>query len=631
MSGPSRKSDAVRKWESGASKRKRKAAEALSNEAMSSTMIKFLKKSSNDSTVNSDESVSQNIVQENNVSKNITEEVFSTEMENKSDSEYRMMNDPSENENVLEEIDFTENKSDENKEPNSNVALPESLISTDPGKWPFFIMVSHRLYLIEIEPYKNSEIQDDYYPKDIDKRHFSNSYYVRKLSNGESQQRKWLVYSESQNKVYCFPCKLFSNSQTHVVREGCDDWRHLSNILKKHENNQEHMLCMFKWMEFHKAIKLGKTIDMENERLLQESQKYWYNVFQRLVDVINFLASHNLAFRGHRESKYDHVLSEHLQNFNEKKIRQSYMSPEIQNELITLMSKSLIDKVIEKVKQAKYFAFMLDCTRDVSRTEQMSIILRFCNALTGELEEHFIGFIAASETTGEFITKLVLNELEKHGLDIQNCRGQGYDNGANMVGINKGILNINPRAFFTPCGCHSWNLILVDAAKSSSTATTFFGYIQKIYLLFSLSSKRWELLKDKLKLTLKSLSDTRWESRISAVKAIILQFDKIIDCIIELKDQTKEADVLCDCEGVLKEMLTFEFIVSIHVWYEVLLRVNNISKIWQSVQINLNVDVDYLRDFKDWLQEYRNSGYERTLAEARQFREKSAYEISPDF
>lgn len=75
-----------------------------------------------------------------------------------------------------------------------------------------------------------------------------------------------------------------------------------------------------------------------------------------------------------------------------------------------------------------------------------------------------------------------------------------------MIGINSGvktrILNINPRAFFTPCGCHSWNLLLVDAANSSAAAKTFFGFIQKIYLLFSRSSKRWELIKDKLKLTI---------------------------------------------------------------------------------------------------------------------------------
>ncbi|GFS96606.1 zinc finger MYM-type protein 1 [Trichonephila clavipes] len=107
------------------------------------------------------------------------------------------------------------------------------------------------------------------------------------------------------------------------------------------------------------------------------------------------------------------------------------------------MSKSVIEEIIHRVKQAKYYAFLLDCTRDVSRVQQMSIILRFCNSSTGAIEKHFVGFIAFAETTGKYITNSILQELQRNGLDIQNCRGQGYDNGANMVGINKGVRNKN--------------------------------------------------------------------------------------------------------------------------------------------------------------------------------------------
>ncbi|GFV07580.1 TTF-type domain-containing protein [Trichonephila clavipes] len=136
-------------------------------------------------------------------------------------------------------------------------------------------------------------------------------------------------------------------------------------------------------------------------------------------------------------SKYDLTLREHMQSINEKQLTQHYLSHDIQNELIALMSKSVIEEIIHRVKQAKYYAFLLDCTRDVSRVEQMSIILKFCNSSTGAIEEHFVGFIAFAETTGEYITNSILQELERNGLNIQNCRGQGYDNGANRVGINK--------------------------------------------------------------------------------------------------------------------------------------------------------------------------------------------------
>ncbi|GFQ82353.1 hypothetical protein TNCT_540471 [Trichonephila clavata] len=44
--GPTRDRDIGRKWESGALKRKRKAVTVISNQALSSSMMKFLKKPS---------------------------------------------------------------------------------------------------------------------------------------------------------------------------------------------------------------------------------------------------------------------------------------------------------------------------------------------------------------------------------------------------------------------------------------------------------------------------------------------------------------------------------------------------------------------------------------------------------
>ncbi|GFU49712.1 TTF-type domain-containing protein [Trichonephila clavipes] len=81
-------------------------------------------------------------------------------------------------------------------------------------------------------------------------------------------------------------------------------------------------------------------------------------------------------------SKYDLTLREPKQRINEKQLTQHYLSHDIQNELISLMSKSVIEQIIHRNKQGKYYAFLLDCTRDVSCVEQMSIILRFCNSLT---------------------------------------------------------------------------------------------------------------------------------------------------------------------------------------------------------------------------------------------------------
>lgn len=110
-------------------------------------------------------------------------------------------------------------------------------------------------------------------------------------------------------------------------------------------------------------------------------------------------------------------------------------------------------------------------------------------------------------------------------LDIDDIRGQGYDNGSNMKGkhngVQKRLLEINPRAFYTPCGCHSLNLALCDMANFCPKAMSMFGVIQRIYTLFSSSTKRWKVFKDHVDgLTVKPLSQTRWESHVESVKAI---------------------------------------------------------------------------------------------------------------
>jgi hypothetical protein len=76
--------------------------------------------------------------------------------------------------------------------------------------------------------------------------------------------------------------------------------------------------------------------------------------------------------------------------------------------------------------------------------------------------------------------------ITKHGFDMDDYRGQGYDNGANMVGLKKSvqsrITREFPKAFFNPRGCHSVNLVISDAAKTSVKLVSF--------VYFSSSTKR---------------------------------------------------------------------------------------------------------------------------------------------
>uniref|UniRef100_A0A7N0TD73 DUF4371 domain-containing protein n=1 Tax=Kalanchoe fedtschenkoi TaxID=63787 RepID=A0A7N0TD73_KALFE len=142
-----------------------------------------------------------------------------------------------------------------------------------------------------------------------------------------------------------------------------------------------------------------------------------------------------------------------------------------QRTLIFLLASSIRSEIVKKIRQAKYFSVILDCIPDVSHQEQMSLILRYVDLTSSSvvIEESFLGFINVNDTTWQGLFDVLLQELKSLDLDVDNVRGQGYDNGSNMKGryqgVQKKLLDINRRTFYTPCGAHSLNLMFVRAIR----------------------------------------------------------------------------------------------------------------------------------------------------------------------
>ena len=61
----------------------------------------------------------------------------------------------------------------------------------------------------------------------------------------------------TKNSVYCFSCKLFAQPTKNslVAKDGFNDWNHLPERLKEHENSQHHRETMMQWFNFEKRLK----------------------------------------------------------------------------------------------------------------------------------------------------------------------------------------------------------------------------------------------------------------------------------------------------------------------------------------------------------------------------------------
>jgi len=86
------------------------------------------------------------------------------------------------------------------------------------------------------------------------------------------------------------------------------------------------------------------------------------------------------------------------------------------------------------------------------------------------LKEDFLQFIPVYSTTGQNLATVILENLNRLGVNSQYMLGQGYDGAASMSGDFKGVQTMirekHPSAFYVHyCSTHSLNLALAHSSN----------------------------------------------------------------------------------------------------------------------------------------------------------------------
>lgn len=304
---------------------------------------------------------------------------------------------------------------------------------------------------------------------------------------------EWLTGSSKQEKLFCWPCLLFSTQTEYTswTKTGFCSLKNLPRSIERHSKSKDHIWSSCKIKLFSKQNIVSAFDNTRRNEIISHNNQVRENRsnVKRLIDATIFLASQNLAFRGHDETKdsvnrgnYRELLAllskydSSFNNFIENKVF-SGTSKTIQNDIIYSLSFVLKSRISKEIQDTNFFAWQVDETTDISCASQLSIIFRYVT--NGEVVERFLGFYnVSSGRTADDLFNLLIHECDKYNFR-NKLIAQTYDGAAVMAGHLNGlqskIKSVAPTALFTHCYAHKLNLVLSKACNINKDCRIFFS------------------------------------------------------------------------------------------------------------------------------------------------------------
>ena len=167
--------------------------------------------------------------------------------------------------------------------------------------------------------------------------------------------------------------------------------------------------------------------------------------------------------------------------------------------------------------------------------DQLTLVFRFMENTTPV--ERFVTFMPNQGHKAEGMFDGLMQFIDTHGIDIQHCQGHSYDNASAMSGRYNGLqakvaAKINLAAWI-PCAGHSLNLVGKAAAECCTATVSFFDILECVYVFFTASTHRYEVLSNAHKSADRSvcvdirINGTWWSCRADASKTFVQGYTKI--------------------------------------------------------------------------------------------------------
>lgn len=114
----------------------------------------------------------------------------------------------------------------------------------------------------------------------------------------------------------------------------------------------------------------------------------------------------------------------HFDNLVKKKIYDPRIARHhsIQNEIIYIMSNMIINNIFSEINESMYFPIMVDETKDIRKTEQLSIVVRYY--YKEESKERFLDFTPLKDLNVNALFNHIKFMFSNCKIDIKKCIAQ---------------------------------------------------------------------------------------------------------------------------------------------------------------------------------------------------------------
>ncbi|XP_063800287.1 52 kDa repressor of the inhibitor of the protein kinase-like [Pseudophryne corroboree] len=425
-----------------------------------------------------------------------------------------------------------------------------------------------------------------------------------------------------------------------LVLEPLCSYKDAKNDFRVHEKNEYHKNNLLRSQNFidimdGKISSIEALADSAIRRRIESNR-------QKLIPIIKtilFCGMNNIPLRGHRDDGSiftedsddksvtkgnfkallrfridagDKILESHLQTAGKNS---TFISKTTQNDLITCCGEILQTKIVDKMKMSKFYSILADETTYISISEQLPFCVRYLDTGNCCVEERFLGFTKVVNMTGEALSDSIIESLKSANLDIAYLRGQGYDGGANMSGLLKGvqaqILRMQPLAIYTNCANHRLNLALNKASTVTSIRITV-GIIANINNFLRDSAFRMHLLSDKINEMLpsqkavkaKKLCETRWVERHDGILHFLEILPAVVGVLEDIGNSTS-TNAASNAQSLLAVICKFEFLVSLKILSKILAITLPLSVQLQTVNVDFGKSVEMVEFVKSALRRIR--------------------------